>query len=1425
MKFAFPSADGAALECVLNFDEFEYANLDFFDHARGDVLLHLSFRFRRQVVVYNQYIAGEWGPERPTPLQLQPDGNRLRIEFFLGIATVVVNEVKVGAFELPEPSDGTDFALHFVSVNGAGSELTLSGEAYEARQGRGLIVMDRPFLLEGWGFDPGGQEQQLAVTLAGTEEALPLAVIPSPERAQEQQAPSDRIGVMALVPGWIWTYATGDEVAVQLMANGRPCGTPVAIGKDEVAQTIEALCDGDISGNTLEALTALEHVRFGDLSARLSSNARQSLADVARRFEVTEFFLPAVDDTPAPLLDLALAPPPSRGTYGPYAARGAGAGGATVSFDALMGDAEAKEPSGADPAAQTPDNAPEMTEDEDARLKAVLQKVTKELSVLMDGAQADQMGMVLEGYDLSHHTPDVLRSILLSLSGVFCAADQFAELHRVAGQYGLDEMPPAKEHWAAPCLPFLYTNGRAADLVACARTVVTYRGWVDNSAFAWAVRSAFSERPMFLSEQHREDLLYCFLDYAERHKDDHFGPVPSEDFVTTGVAVLEALPSLSDDMQEEAVRRVLGLYGTSALFWERVAAAEASGTIVGLPRPVLLARQAFEDLSAAIEAGDLPAASASLVRSGLDRPSIRRELAANAQVHGLPMRDALAQGGPWPGDGDDTVLRQLAFPVEAEEFPDLVAESRRAIRRGTPFRARSLHPEVQASAGAVARRLLDGRPLADADRAALLDNFFADCATLGSPRDDHLGQALSIALLTGALTNRDAALVAELPARFSGLLASLTPRERRAMAGSSAVRNALWGLRQAPGAERDDVACAVLKALADDPDALPDPLTPGPGTLQPQTGVAAFHGVLVVVYSCQPNLDSRIPALRETWLADLEERGIPFIVIVGDGDGRCEGDVVYLDAPDSYEALPQKSLAMAEWVLRNTTYSHIFKVDDDCFLNVDQAIGGLSYRRHSYYGRRIKRNPGQMDRMWHHSRGARDNASLELDKSPEPSEYADGGCGYALDRRALQNLVETSNTRHGAWLQLASFMEDKLVGDLLSLTGLGPSDRDYNPCLLRRSHRGGRSVCRWENSFLPSQASPSQVAHLDNVDLLKGAAEASKRALLLPKRIWPSFEKARLGWNNMQLELVSDQAQLDRVNAADLCVVGCVRNERDMLPMFLRHYRDMGVQGFLLSDNFSDDGTLEYLADQPDVAVFSSDTDYNCTQYGVAWQHALMSNLRMNRWSLVADADEFLVLPDAVTSIAALLDTDEFRDADCARIFMLDLYPEGQLAEATLASGDPFSELTHCEADPFLYMINPGLFANAKTWTSALRHRLLQSSRPDLFVAQKYALVRYKPWMRFTAGLHYAAEVKLAKRDLLFAHFKYHAAFHERARVETERGQHFNKAEEYRKYLDLMAEGRDRIFDPAVSVPWRECAWVRRTLAAGAGATASKAAE
>lgn len=96
-----------------------------------------------------------------------------------------------------------------------------------------------------------------------------------------------------------------------------------------------------------------------------------------------------------------------------------------------------------------------------------------------------------------------------------------------------------------------------------------------------------------------------------------------------------------------------------------------------------------------------------------------------------------------------------------------------------------------------------------------------------------------------------------------------------------------------------------------------------------------------------------------------------------------------------------------------------------------------------------------------------------------------------------------------------------------------------------------------------------------------------------------------------------------------------VWNERDMLPFFLEHYRPF-VDRFFLYDDGSDDGSVEYLAQQPDVELrrFKNDgasfvetaRDFN--------NHAWKESRGAADWVIVVNVDELVYHPSPREALA-----------------------------------------------------------------------------------------------------------------------------------------------------------------------------------------------
>ncbi len=1352
MLLGFRETGGARWDCRLDFDRFDYANLSFFDATGTDILFHLSFRPTDQMVAFNRRFADVWETEQNLPCTLAPEGNAVQIDFADDTIRVLLNDSEI----LTHTRGADDAAIEQFDIHGGAFDVRIDGPANQDRPGAGELSLISPFLLAGWGFELGAQAQDLVITIDGLATTIPVARLPRPDLAAAAGLNDANLGVTAVLPGRIWRGQDSDSaLRLQLVSNGRPCGAPLTIDRAALIEMIETVASTEDARDAFAMVSAVEHVACAGLIPELSHAARRRLSLAIDIYKLNDLLNPE---------DLV-----------------------------LDGDAETGIATSVDPDI------------------AAVEAVQKAFARSMRGGDRLSPAEALEGVapEIADLTSNQKRLLVMRLVEVCAEADQVAALQPLAKTCGLLDSPASDAPWERSFrLPFeMLVEDSDAVLEFFQWLAQRPEGWVSTPAICWSLDRIVRDCPLFLSDSARESIARAFLDYVDWHAWNYWGRTSCTFMTRSVVGLLEHVHLFSQWFGDWAVDRALRSHWLAPSFWAGIDAGAPDAPYRSDPR-LVSARAAFDAVVAVVE-------------SGADTHALEALPPPTAIEGDRVMREMLAVG--WSGDRlatlemhrrNDLAVRRHALPGGTADGAIEAPQVARAIRALSPMLPRSEYLELQTMASQAATDLLAA--LGTAEETDLLPDLRAlhpQLRVLGGRRAGFVGVATALNLANGLLRAGVADLAQAAVEMIQDLVAAVPDIDRAELPIAPAVRMAVFGLRQTAQTDPTGRAWTLVRLLSEAEAAIPPAADPAAETLLARDARAMFFDTVVVIFSCKPLLETRVKQQRETWLKDLQALGVPYLIVVGDGDNTVRGDILHIDAPDSYEGLPAKVLATIRWVYRNTPFSHILKIDDDCFLDVDRFFHSQSYRKFAYYGRRLHRTEGQTDRTWHLTRANTDLAELDIDKSPEPSTYAEGGSGYVLNRAIMDLLIRNAETPEGARLVLTSIMEDKLIGDLLGLSGVLPDSEDYDACVLRRSHSKGTPVSRWENAFLPSRVSPAKMVHLDTPDLQTWAAQVHDSAELWPKKVWPTYAPARMGWNTNAVDLVSSPEHLVRINAEPLVVICCIRNELTMLPMFLEHYRTLGVKGFFCVDNCSDDGTLEFLMEQPDVVTFSADTDYWASVYGVAWQQALMANFRLNRWSLIADADEFLALRDDEHNLPDLLETPEFRDADAARVFMLDLYPKGHLSQADLSAADPFSVADHVDREPFLAESTAtGPFCNAETWTSSLRHRLLPGSRSELFVAQKYALLRYRPWMHLSAGLHYLSEGRVATRDMIFAHFKYHAAFHAKVAEETRRRQHFNDAEEYRRYLALISEGRDVMFEEDVSVPWRNCDWVRERL-------------
>jgi hypothetical protein len=259
------------------------------------------------------------------------------------------------------------------------------------------------------------------------------------------------------------------------------------------------------------------------------------------------------------------------------------------------------------------------------------------------------------------------------------------------------------------------------------------------------------------------------------------------------------------------------------------------------------------------------------------------------------------------------------------------------------------------------------------------------------------------------------------------------------------------------------------------------------------------------------------------------------------------------------------------------------------------------------------------------------------------------------------------------------------------------------------------------------------------------------------------------------------------------------RNEILRLPAFLRHYRALGVERFFIVDNDSHDGSVEYLAAQPDVQVTRTTARFGDSCGGADWLNPLLTEFGSGAWCVTVDVDELLVYPGSehATLPAFTRYLDECGH-DAVACLLLDLYPSGPLDESRYeAGGDLLDAAPYFDAGPYSrrpvahcpgVLIRGGMrervFYPERRGVRGLLARVTRRSTPPCLT--KIPLVRWTPGTRYLHANHWITERRVAPETGVLLHFKFLDDFHDRAIAEAERGEYYNRASEYVRYAERL---------------------------------------
>lgn len=284
-------------------------------------------------------------------------------------------------------------------------------------------------------------------------------------------------------------------------------------------------------------------------------------------------------------------------------------------------------------------------------------------------------------------------------------------------------------------------------------------------------------------------------------------------------------------------------------------------------------------------------------------------------------------------------------------------------------------------------------------------------------------------------------------------------------------------------------------------------------------------------------------------------------------------------------------------------------------------------------------------------------------------------------------------------------------------------------------------------------------------------------------------------------ELTCTVNRMGQIKPGDVLSFTTQRNERIRLPFFLRYYREMGVNHFFIVDNDSDDGSLEYLKEQPDVSVWSTQGSYKRSRFGIDWLNYLMLKYAHGHWSLVVDPDEFLVYPFCDTRpIQALTDWLDASSIKSFSAMILDMYPKGPLSDVPYHEGqDPIEIASWFDSGNYTIERN-SRYGNL--WIQGgPRARVFFADRPDRAPAlNKIPLVKWNRNYTYASSSHMLLPRGLnqvydewggEKASGCLLHAKFLNTFPDKAKEELKRNQHYANSHEYRAYAAGLQENPD----------------------------------
>ncbi len=261
-------------------------------------------------------------------------------------------------------------------------------------------------------------------------------------------------------------------------------------------------------------------------------------------------------------------------------------------------------------------------------------------------------------------------------------------------------------------------------------------------------------------------------------------------------------------------------------------------------------------------------------------------------------------------------------------------------------------------------------------------------------------------------------------------------------------------------------------------------------------------------------------------------------------------------------------------------------------------------------------------------------------------------------------------------------------------------------------------------------------------------------------------------------------------NSAEIRLFLVVRNESLRLPFFLKYYFDLGVDRIIAINNNSTDNTIQILKGHKNVHLFQTGESFVKKEL---WLDILLHRYGINHWCIVVDTDEILMYPRkedvSLADLCHYLDQEGFNALQC---LLLDMYSNRPIVSTKYREGEnpllvcPYFDARSHYKEKYNF---PGCRSSQDfRYFGGMRSRVFGLNRLNL---TKFPLFKLTPSMSLSRGAHKIQDAIISNVHGALFHFKFFDDFIDKTKEEIKRKEYWNKAIEYKLYMDVVKRKPD----------------------------------